>query len=829
MNVVRAFEEVGGASVLAQIQDDIRGLRPLPEILAESRLVAPNDRSMRFHVAHSALREVEILHDQLLAAFDADHSLEPDDVIVMVPDIEKYVPHIEAVFGLYGPDDKRHLPYFIVDRGASRANTVVDAVRQLLSLPVTRMTLGQVLDLLDIAAVRKRFDLDEDGIAVLRQWVDGAKVRWGLDPRHRETLGLPMHAALADLHTWKFGLQRMLLGYATGDVDSWNDIAPFGDVSGLNASLVGSLAEIVDRLVRYADMFTKPATPREWSERLGTLLDDFLSAPDDVAGYTIEQLTLALDTWLEQCELSGFEEALPLEVVSRHWLGALEQAGMAQRFASGAITFATLMPMRAIPFRHVCLLGMNDEDYPRPRSRLGFDLMEKDYRPGDRSRRDDDRYLFLEALLSARECFYISWVGRSIVDNTERPPSVLVGQLRDHIAVAWSAAQPGGDVLQQLTACHPLQAFSLQYFLDASQDAGLFTYSREWRDALNAADTAEPAGRARLDALSRDEPLMVGELKRFLEHPVREFFRKRLEIRMEEEDAVAEEESFLPGGLEKWGVYDALIRAAQPQLLAGEDPMPACDAAMKRMERAGELALGVAARHQIHEGVETVRPLFEEFQSMLAEWPEPVPEIHQLTHRNTKTPALTGWLGGFRARESGSLLRVEMIGSRLVEDKEWREGKLLGYWLEHLLGNASGLDLTTCVLSPAGHARFKPVEEELARGWLDAALSAWAEGMCRPLPVKVEFAHPVLKGLAGHDLSADTDWEALLQNEELMKALRNFHAENWGGSGWDREVAFFEEWAYPDFESLMARGELLKWVARLYGPLFRAVRNTETA
>src|SRR5690606_9982795 len=157
----------------------------------------------------------------------------------------------------------------------------------------------------------------------------------------------------------------------------------------------------------------------------------------------------------------------------------------------------------------------------------------------------------------------------------------------------------------------------------------LFTYSREWRDAPNARDTAEPAGRARLDALSRDEPLMVGELKRFLEHPVREFFRKRLEIRMEDEDGVAQEASFLPGGLEKWGVYDALIHAAQPQLLAGKDPMPACDAAMKRMERAGELALGVAARHQIHEGVETMRPLFEEFQGMLAEWPEAVPEIHE--------------------------------------------------------------------------------------------------------------------------------------------------------------------------------------------------------
>src|SRR5690606_9561937 len=149
-------------SVLAQIQDDIRELRPLPEILDESRVVAENDKSISFHIAHSPLREVEILHDQLLAAFDSDPTLQPDDVIVMVPDIEKYAPLVDAVFGLYGPEDKRHLPHFVVDRGAGRSNTVVDALQQLLSLPVSRMTLGQVLDLLDVAAVRKRFDLEED-------------------------------------------------------------------------------------------------------------------------------------------------------------------------------------------------------------------------------------------------------------------------------------------------------------------------------------------------------------------------------------------------------------------------------------------------------------------------------------------------------------------------------------------------------------------------------------------------------------------------------------------------------------------------------------------
>src|SRR5690606_14956781 len=124
-----------------------------------------------------SMREVEILHDQLLAAFDADRTLQPDDVIVMVPDIEKYAPYIDAVFGLYTAGDSRRLPYFIVDRGPGSVNTVLDAVTRLLSLPQARLGVGEVLDLLDIVAVRRRFGLNEQDLAVMRGWITGAEHR----------------------------------------------------------------------------------------------------------------------------------------------------------------------------------------------------------------------------------------------------------------------------------------------------------------------------------------------------------------------------------------------------------------------------------------------------------------------------------------------------------------------------------------------------------------------------------------------------------------------------------------------------------------------------
>lgn len=826
--VAPAFAEVDESFMLGAVQNDIRGLRSLAEVKEAGRVATADDCSVHFHIAHSALREVEILHDQLLAAFDADASLQPDDIIVMVPDIEQYAPYIEAVFGLYGPEDKRRIPYFIVDRGPGQVNTVADAVEKLLTLPLARMGVGEVLDLLDIAAVRQRYGLGEEDVAVLRDWIQNANVRWGLDADHRRALGLPIEPSLAELHTWAFGLRRMLLGYATGEGEEWNGIAPYGDVSGLGAELVGTLALLLERLLHYSRELARPASPEEWGKRLRALLDDFLLPPDDIAAYTIEQLQQALNDWLKECYDSRFDEALTLQVVGGRWLSCLQHAGMAQRFTSGAITFATLMPMRAIPFRHVCLLGMNDGDYPRQRIPAHFDLMEKDYRPGDRSRRDDDRYLFLEALLSARDCFYVSWVGRSIVDNTEQPPSVLVGQLRDYLAAVWQAAD-GGDVLEQITTHHPLQAFSPAYFHDASPQARLFTFGAEWRNSATEHNTAAPTDTEGLEPIKRDEPLSFSELKAFLEHPVREFFRQRLQVRYDETETLADQETFVADGLDNWVLHNTLIGAARKPLQMGIDPSGVCEAELDRMQRSGALAFGGAGRLQVDRARALLLPMLDEYRLQLDEWPEALDESLELRHACPGTPGVSGWLHGLRGDGQGGLLRIEMQATQLTSGRarHWRDEKLVGYWVEHLAANSMGLPLTTKVLSPAGTACLDPLQPEQAAGWLDIILKAWVKGMCRPLPIKAEFARPILTvALPGVLSLGDTPaWRELLASEELVAQVEACYDSSWNQPG--RRDAFYEARAYPNFEALFSQGELVKWAVALYGPLFVELRAKE--
>ncbi|WP_339807063.1 exodeoxyribonuclease V subunit gamma, partial [uncultured Marinobacter sp.] len=486
---VHGDEEDPAPLLLHQIQNDIFRLTPQQDMLAGNRVLDPaSDDSVVFHDAHSPQREVEVLHDQLLAAFSQDPDLRPRDVIVMVPDINAYAPHIQAVFGRYAFADERHIPFTISDQGQRHRQPLLIALETLLSLPEQRFGVSEVVSLLEVPALRARFGIAEDDLPQLRQWVEGANIRWGLHEQQRASLELP-----EQLHTntWQFGLRRMLLGYSMGHEQAWQTIESFGEVAGLQAALAGQLTEFVGQLERLWLALGKSRTPTDWLTLLTDLLADFFQQPDEQDLLLIRRLQDQAERWLLDCDSAGMTGVLPLNIVRDVLLEGLDEGGLNQRFLAGKVNFATLMPMRAIPFRRVCLLGMNDGDYPRSRPPVDFDLMAQDYRPGDRSRREDDRYLFLEALLSAREQLYISWVGRSIRDDSERPPSVLVAQLRDHLNDVWSLPQGDDEVAQALTTRHPLQPFSRAYFPPDSREndsaqqvvrsGRLFTYDSEWR------------------------------------------------------------------------------------------------------------------------------------------------------------------------------------------------------------------------------------------------------------------------------------------------------------------------------------------------------------
>ncbi|GAB3651361.1 exodeoxyribonuclease V subunit gamma [Ramlibacter alkalitolerans] len=804
------FERTAGDTLLRQLQDDILDLRPIAETQSRWPPVDPaRDTSIAFHVTHSPQREVEVLHDQLLAAFAADPTLRPRDVIVMVPDVSVYAPHIRAVFGLAEDKDPRHIPFNVADQGQRQQDPLLGALEKLLNLPRERIAVSEVLDLLDVPALRSRFGIAEDDLALLHTWIASARIRWGLHAQHRASLGLPPDL---ERNSWRFGLRRMLLGYAAGQGEAWNGIEPLAEVGGLDAALLGPLVRLMEKLEAHWALLDQPAPPAVWVARLQQLLDDFFAAREgSVDGLTLLRAQSALDDWQLACEEAQLAQPLPLSVVREHWLQSLEAPGLGQPFFAGGVTFASLMPMRAIPFRRIALLGMNDGDYPRSRPPMDFDLMAHEYRPGDRSRREDDRYLFLEALLSAREHLHVSWVGRSIHDNEERPPSVLVAQLRDHLAAGWRAkgAKPdkaGRELVAALTVQHRLQPFHRAYF--DGGDPRLFSYASEWGGSLQA--PAAGASGGVLDAAPAQATLTLAMLGRFARNPVRAFFEHRLAVRFADEDVAAQDqEPFGLDALENWSLQDELIRVQRAAIDAGAPREPALQERLARFAARGELPHGAFAAQVAAQLAEPMDSLFARYAQFLQDWPRVLPdEPLAFADRGGPPPLLfEDWLSQLRGNGDGARCRLVLESSGLVKDRRWRLARLLPHWVAHVAGHLAGQPLTTIVVSKAGCATLPAMAHAAALAWWQELLQAWREGMRRPLPFCVDSAAAWLRFIAPE--------KGEPAPERAREEARKCHEAECGR---DPYLAR----AFPDFDAFHG-DEFAHWAVTLLRPLRDAV------
>jgi exodeoxyribonuclease V gamma subunit len=850
------FASHGDESLLQQLQEDIRQLRSPAESRDRWPVVDPaRDRSLRFHVAHSMQREVEILQDQLLAAFAADPTLRPRDVIVMVPDIDAFAPHIDAVFGQLERDDARYLPYSIADRAQRRQTPLAFALEFLLGLPepAARLTVSDLFDLLDVPALRQRFKLMADDLPLLQQWIRQSNIRWGLDAAHRAQFMPDLSVAEQAQNTWQQGLKRMLLGYAMGGNDDgdagescWRDIEAYAEVSGLSAALLGPLAQLLNQLEQLKNTLSSAATAADWSLRLQALLTDFFQVDTPQDQQLLQKLQSSLSDWRSACEAAGLLEPLPLAVVREHWLTQLDQSGLSRPYMIGGLTFATLMPMRAIPYRMVCLLGMNDGEFPRNRPPLDFDLMARDMRPGDRSRREDDRYLFLEALLSAREQLHISWVGRSIHDNTPRAPSVLVSQLRDHLSACWrlaAADECAGTLLAALTVEHRLQPFSSDYFGQTAATSALFTYAHEWeRQAVVeqsagavAADLQRlpfPAEKTQTAQTVQIAQIGIGlrQLAMFLKNPVESFYRERLNIRFDHaltELAHEDQEPFALDGLQQWSLQQQLIQARLDALQRGQDETQVVEQALARIRRCGELPIGSAATLCAEALREPLERLFDLRAKALATWSRAL-EDQTFSYRRHPTGAdqameivVSASINALYCDDAtGRYARIELSASNLLAEKKYRRDKLLAAWVTHLAAHLSlQAPVTTLLIGTNGQVPLQPLSVDLAREHFDRLIDCWLQGQCEPLPLaaKTGFAWLEKQGQPEQQALALADCR-----QPALAAARSAYEGGYRMTGEVEQSASLQQ-AYPDFSRLWAQGRFSQLCAELYAPLMMHV------
>ena len=570
--------------LLSCIQSDILNLRQRGA--QENVPVSPiaiDDNSIQIHSCHSPMREMEVLYDNLLMLFEKDPSLNLSDIVIMTPNIELYAPTIQAVF----EGAETRLPYTIADNRIVSGNNIIESFFLLLHISQSRFAANEVLSILESSVIQKAFDLGDSDLDLIRTWTEGTNIHWGLNDETFSFFEMPVISET----TWEKGIKSMLLGYsmAQGNENRFiNSILPYQGIEGAQSKVLGNLLDFIKQLKVFHLLLKEAHTLTIWSEILSNLIKTFFSI-DDKSSAIIKILHDCLFELSTMESKTGFTVPVDLEVITNHLTKSLTKISFSSGFISGAITFCEMLPMRSIPFKVLCMVGMNDNAFPRRSRHVAWDLMASNPKKGDRSLEKEDRYIFLEALLSARDVFYVSYIGQDIQDNSIRQPSVIVTELLDYIEKGYILSthllipslerdgKPAGNpseineltphsissptLLNKIHLFHRLQGFSSLYF----QNAGpFFSFSKE---NFIAAQTKILKHTTKLPFFSHsislpEQPISISikELCSFFKNPIRTLIQKHLGVSFENKQSLlSDNEPFSIEGLDAYAIGQEIV------------------------------------------------------------------------------------------------------------------------------------------------------------------------------------------------------------------------------------------------------------------------------
>jgi exodeoxyribonuclease V gamma subunit len=842
--------EAPAATLLERVQAAVRADRPPPGLPLPGQedarpVLEPSDRSLVVHACHGRARQVEVVRDAILHLLAEDPALEARDVIVMCPDIESFAPLIHATFGAgdVGEDDDDGPPATdtrppdlrvrLADRSLRQTNPVLGVVAELLDLASSRVPASAVLDLAGRDPVRRRFHFDDNELARMKDWVASTGVRWGLDAAHRT----PFKLERLETNTWQAGVDRVLAGVAMTEEGHRliGGVLPLDDVDSGDIDLAGRFAEFVDRLHHALEALGEQQPVSAWAAALVEAAGA-LTATSESNAWQGAELSRLLDGIVGESSSDGKPHGAVLSLTEIRALLADRLRGRPTRanFRTGHLTVCTLVPMRSVPHRVVCLLGLDDGIFPRKPALDGDDLILAGPRLGDRDARSEDRQLLLDALLAATDHLVVTYSGRDERTNGERPPAVAVGELLDVVDATVRTGAAGGAARQQVVVHHPLQPFDARNF-----SAGALVPGRAWSfdavalEGARALTGDRPPAPPFLPAPLPPAPSAVIELDdlvRFVQHPVRGFLRQRLGISLTDDDAeIAEALPVELGPLEQWSLGQRLLEGR----LAGAELEVCLAAEVAR----GALPPGALAQPVLDRVGRAVESLMGEAAALVGAAEAGSVEVNL---RLADGRSVTGTVAGVCPTGSGSLLRT-VIFSRVAANHR------LAAWVRFLAltaahpdqsfesatvgrarqGAPRGARATIARLRAfAGDAQAR---QELALGHLASLVDLSDRGMREPLPLAcrasgawAEAARARRSRQAAGAQAWESTWERAgedkdLEHQLVLGGVRPFATlleaapgPGEGGAGWEaEETTRFGRYARRLWDPLLAVEEVV--------------------
>lgn len=523
-------------SLLIRVQNDM--LHDLVQTIQDTMTFA-KDRSVVLNACHSRLRELEVLKDHILHSLYQNGTVALKDIIVMAPDIQVYAALIPAVF--------HDIQHSIADSNLRQKNDVILVLLEFLHLMTRRFCANEVFDVLSNPRIFPNFGLSQSDLEYLRFWISESGIRWGVSAQHRKDLGLPEY----DQASWIAGLERMLMGYACNSQDSCAGIVPFTEIEGGQGSrILGGLCDFISFLEKCREDAGRTCSIQSWGSWLNDALRRLTGNSDDRNILEAQQLLSTLQALPEDVH----QHDVDIHVISAWIEQASDEIVSASGFLRGSLTFCSLLPMRSIPFKHICLIGMNTGEFPKDDVHAPFDLLKEQFRLGDRSYRADDRYQFLEALLAARISLYISYIGQSITSNEKIPPSTVVGEFVEFLEKAYAR--------KNLVQYHPLHPFDAQYFSPENQEC--FSYNKHHCTLAGRLMQASDSKKIWwTDELSYQEMIIdLEDVISFYAHPQRWFLKQRLALQPPtSQESLEDEEIFTADALQNYEIDQQTVSA----------------------------------------------------------------------------------------------------------------------------------------------------------------------------------------------------------------------------------------------------------------------------
>jgi exodeoxyribonuclease V gamma subunit len=834
-------------SLLESIQNQIRDLEPIQAQLlsdqTDDAIRQKNDGSIVFHIAHSLTRELEILHDQLLSLMAPGaraSRIDPKDIVVMCPDVAQSKAAIHAIFGQYRRNDPRFIPYDVADTQALQTHPMMQQLEWLLHIESSRCTLSEVMSFASSSFVATRFDLENTDVEQLKEWLIESGVRWGLDGFQRDALGFSSNGSI---HTFAFGVRRMLLGLATGEMDvlqrldEIKDIEPMTSVSGLESQILGRFDNMVQKLIQWWSLSTKPAKASEWIERYRDLIEQFFQATNNEEIIVLEAMSRGLVTWSDSLQAADFDEILQPSVAHAAWIDHLQIASPKQRLLASGVTFCSIKSMRTLPFKVVCMIGMSDGDFPATLRVQDFDLTKEVglQRVGDQSRSEDDRAMMLESLLAAREVLYISWSGLSPRDNSTKPPSVLVTQLRQYMAIQW-----GDKLLEDATTLHPLQPFNRVYFEEHSPYQ---TYAHEWREIhttdremsefKNSSIRAEitNSNEVQMKEVLQTEKFIqkrkkqaleirLSDVLNFYKNPVKDYFIRELSVNfnaVEVQSNDFDHENFRLKGLELFKVKDQILKSLvdQPERLALAKENIGLE--IQKLKRSGVWTMGAMGdlfESQLQSELLLVLEKYESISDGLKKDSEAINYYLEMPEVYESCVLMSPLKLRATLRDEREHCSVKILANALKASKETRHDLLLAPWLDYLFLSSLGLGVHCLYLFSDAWIEFSTpnqlwTDEETFQDSKSKSLSILKEliKLCidgqeqlLPMPIKTALKYVQEK---------NTD-KALSNAKKIYEGVEELsHYESQ-----DMSMAR----VYPTFDDLVRNPETLAIWVRVYAP-----------